>query len=203
MSMTVLDISDDQIAALTRKQRQDLIRRLSGHTLPGLPSRDAVERMRRRRLTIMISGVAVLLPWTVYLGLTLPDRHVAENWSVTWVGFDTLLLLTFAATALLGVLRRQLVVLGAFASAILLLCDAWFDITTSSAGPELWWAVASAVLFEIPLAVLLASSALKMIRFMAVRLCLIEPGERVWVAPMPIAELVEPRQPSVRREMAQ
>lgn len=201
--MTVLDISDEQIAALTRAQRQDLIRRLSRHNLHGLPGLDAVERMRRRRLAVMITGVVVLLPWTVYLGLTLPDRHVAENWSVTWVGFDTLLLVTFAATAVLGVLRRQLVALAAFASAILLLCDAWFDITTSTYGSEFWWAVGTAVVFEIPLAVLLAGSALKLIRFMAVRLCLIEPDDRVWTAPMPIAELVEARRPSVRREMAQ
>ncbi len=199
MAMTVLDISDEQIARLTRAQRQELIRRLSRHTFAGLPSLHAVQRIRRRRLFVMIGGVVVLVPWTVYLGMTLPDRHVAHNWSVTWVGFDILLLLTFATTALFGLLRRQLVVLGAFASSILLLCDAWFDVTTASAGREFWWALATAVVFEIPIAALLASSALRLLRLMAVRLWLIEPGDRLWMAPIPLAELIEPRRDSAAK----
>jgi hypothetical protein len=131
----------------------------------------------------VIGSAVALLPWTVYLGLSLPDRYIARNWSVTWVGFDAMLLTVFALTAVLGVLRRQLLVLTAFASGVLLLCDAWFDITT--AGPkDIWLSVASAVLAEVPIAILLISSALRLVQLMAARLWVLEPGMRLWQLPL-------------------
>jgi hypothetical protein len=48
----------------------------------------------------------ILLPWTVYLGLTLPTRQVSPNYDAAWAGFDVLLLGSLAATAY-AALRRS------------------------------------------------------------------------------------------------
>ena len=48
-----------------------------------------------------------MIPWLVYLSVTLPENYVAHNWTATWVGFDILLVAFMVATAVLGYLRRQ------------------------------------------------------------------------------------------------
>jgi hypothetical protein len=55
-------------------------------------------------------------------------------------------------TVYLGWRRRQAVIVAAIATAVLLICDAWFDITLDLGTPEVWWSLASAVLVELPLA---------------------------------------------------
>ena len=127
--MELHDLSDAQIAAMTAEQRRDLIWRLARPVSEVLRPGVDVRRLRRQRVLLMSVAAAALVPWTVYLGVSLPDRYVARHWTLTWVGFDAVLLTMFAATALLGLFRRQLVALTAFASGVLLLCDAWFDVT--------------------------------------------------------------------------
>lgn len=131
----------------------------------------------------MAAGAAVLVPWTIYLGASLPDRYVARNWTLTWVGFDVVLTAMFAATAVLGLLRRQLVVLIAFASGVLLLCDAWFDITTASAHDR-WISIGYAVVAEIPIAVLLISGPPRLLRVTMGRVFALDPREPLWRAPL-------------------
>jgi hypothetical protein len=80
---------------------------------------------------------AFCCPWIVYLGFTLPANYVAQNWPATWIGFDCLLVAFMAATAVLAWLRRQLVMLTAFTTGVLLICDAWFDILTAGLGRNL------------------------------------------------------------------
>lgn len=189
--MATLEITDAQIAALAPQERQALIWRLARPTAEVLGSPEAVRRMRRRRLTLVVASAVALVPWTVYLGLTLPDRYVAPNWSLTWVGFDAILLSAFVLTAVLGALRRQLLVLTAFASGVLLLCDAWFDVTTAGR-EDIWLSVATAVLGEVPVAVLLISGALRMMRLMAARLWIVEPGMRLWQLRLPFGDVHEP-----------
>ena len=60
------------------------------------------------------------------------DSHLA-----VWMGFDCVLIVFMAATAVLGWMRRQLVVLPAFTTGILLICDAWFDVLTAGSGRNL------------------------------------------------------------------
>jgi hypothetical protein len=183
-------LSDEQIAALSPQEREDLMWRLARPSREVLPSPAAVLRLRRRRVGLMIAAIIGLLPWTIYLGVSLPDRHVAENWSVTWVGFDALLLVTFAVTAVLGALRRQLLILAAFTSGVLLICDAWFDVTT--AGPdEIWLSVGLAVLLELPMAALLITGALRLVRLTAARVWLLAPGTPLWHARIPIDDLLD------------
>lgn len=182
-------LTDAQIEALSRQERQELMWRLAR------PSRElmtatAVLRIRRRRVILMTGAVAALIPWTAYLAASLPDRYVARNWSVTWVGFDALLLTMFALTAVLGLLRRQLLILAAFTSGVLLICDAWFDVTTA-APDDFWLSVGIAAVLEVPVAILLMSSALRLIRLMAARVWLLTPGTRLWQVRIPLEDLFE------------
>lgn len=110
--------------------------------------------MTRRRWAAALLGAlgAGLLPWTFWLGLSLPSRKVAEHWDLAWVGFDFALAASLLATAAALVRRSVLVRSFAGATAALLLADAWFDIVTAKPGRELWFAVGLAVVGELPLA---------------------------------------------------
>lgn len=124
-----------------------------------LPSLDRGDR-RRKKLVLMLTAASVgLIPWTVLLAVTLPPRYLAGHWTVTWVGFDSILLAFLALTAWLAWRRRQAVIITAFVAATLLTCDAWFDITTSAGRTDTIYAVLSAVFLELPLAGLLYAVA--------------------------------------------
>jgi hypothetical protein len=124
-----------------------------------------------------------LIPWIVYLSITLPDRYIANNWIATWVGFDTLLLLFMASTAVLGLLRRQLLILTGFTTGVLLVCDAWFDVMTA-APADRWLSVLTATLGELPLAAVLITGALRILRLTATRLYALDPGMPLWRIPL-------------------
>jgi hypothetical protein len=66
------------------------------------------------------------------------------------MGFDCLLVAFMAATAVLGWLRRQLVLLTVFTMGVLLICDAWFDILTAGLGRNLAVAMLTAALGNLP-----------------------------------------------------
>lgn len=175
-------VSDAQIAAMSADERRDLIHRLErplGELLP--PA--AFERIRRMRLVLMIGASIGLLPWIAYLSVTLPEKYVAHNWTATWVGFDVLLLVFLVVTAVLGLLRRQLLILTAFTTGVLLICDAWFDVMTAGPGQR-WVSVLTAVLGELPLAVLLITGALCILRLTATRLYLLDQGMPLWRVPL-------------------
>ena len=114
-----------------------------------------VARLRRIRhwLLLIIGGVAVaLLPWTAYLSATLPSKHLTEHWDIAWAGLDlfeaaSLVLLFFAI-----VRRSPFVPMVAAVAGTGLLCDAWFDLTTSGRG--FYWSLAEALGAELPLAAL-------------------------------------------------
>jgi ABC-type microcin C transport system duplicated ATPase subunit YejF len=89
-----------------------------------------------------------------------------------------------AATAALGLLRRQLLILTAFTTGILLVCDAWFDVMTA-APPDRWLSVLTAVLGELPLAVILITGALRILRSTATRLYVLDAGMPLWRIPLP------------------
>jgi hypothetical protein len=59
-------------------------------------------KIRRIRGWLALCAAIALIPWTVYLGLTLPQSYSAQHWQATWVGFDVLLLMFMCATAVLG-----------------------------------------------------------------------------------------------------
>jgi len=175
-------LSDARIAAMSPAERRELIQRLERPVDDVFPPPIA-GRVRRIRLTLMVASAMVLIPWIVYLSFTLPETYVAHNWPATWVGFDGLLVVFMAVTAVLGWLRRQLVMLTAFTTGVLLICDAWFDVLTAGAG-ELWVSLSTAVFAELPLALIMISSAVRILRLTAIRLWLIDPGTPLWHLPL-------------------
>ena len=185
--MNGVQISEDQIAAMSAPERRELIMRLSQASSTIVPVQLA-RRVRRSRLALNIAAVLVLPPWIAYLALSLPDHYVARNWAAAWVGFDVLLLAMFALTAILGLLRRQLLVLSAFGTGVLLICDAWFDVMTA-APSDRWFSAATALFVELPIAALLIAGALRLIKVTAMRLWLLEPGQRLWTVPLSISDL--------------
>ena len=120
-------------------------------------------QIRRIRDWLTLCAAIALIPWTIYLGLTLPQSYNAQHWQVTWVGFDVSLLAFMAATAVLGFIRHHLMTLFAFATGVLLLSDAWFDVLTAKRG-DFSVSVLTAVLAELPLAVVLIIGPLRIAR---------------------------------------
>jgi hypothetical protein len=175
-------VSDAQIAAMSAAERRELITRLE-RPIGELVTESTFVRIRRVRLVLMAGAIVGLIPWIVYLSITLPDRYIANNWIATWVGFDTLLLLFMASTAVLGLLRRQLLILTGFTTGVLLVCDAWFDVMTA-APADRWLSVLTATLGELPLAAVLITGALRILRLTATRLYALDPGMPLWRIPL-------------------
>lgn len=132
-----------------------------------------IVQIRRIRNWLTLSAAIALLPWTIYLGLTLPQSYNAQHWEVTWVGFDVLLLAFMTATAVLGFIRHSLLTLFAFATGVLLVCDAWFDVLTAKRG-DVAISVLTAVLGELPLAMVLIVGPLSIARLQ------VSPSSRPW-----------------------
>jgi hypothetical protein len=130
-------------------------------------------QIRRIREWLALSAAIALIPWTIYLGLTLPQSYNAQHWQAVWVGFDVLLLAFMIATAALGFARHHLLTLFAFATGVLLVCDAWFDVLTARRG-DFAVSVLIAVLGELPLAAVLIGGALRIARLQG------PPGSRGW-----------------------
>ncbi len=111
-------------------------------------------RRRGRRMAWLYTGAAVaLLPWIVYLAETLPKRQFDRHYRASWVGFDLILVFAITRTAYLAFRLDPRVQFPATATAVLLLVDAWFDVTTSSGRSQFLEAALLAVLVEIPAAV--------------------------------------------------
>jgi hypothetical protein len=101
----------------------------------------------------LLSLVAIaLVPWTLWLTFTLPSRHVADDYDLAWVGFDLALLAAIGTTAWMIVHGSKWLVPLAAVAGTMLVCDAWFDITTSSGATERTQAILEAVFAELPLA---------------------------------------------------
>lgn len=94
----------------------------------------------------------VMVPWTIYLAVTLPRRAMAAHYDLSWVGFDIGLILALCWTAWCALRRSGMLAIAATANATLLVVDAWFDVVTSPTRTELLLSLAMALLVELPLA---------------------------------------------------
>jgi hypothetical protein len=146
---------------------------------------------RRRRVTVELLWVCTvaLVPWTVYLGLSLPDNFNTRHWGVAWTGFDVLELMTLAATAYFGWKGRQALIGTAIAAATLLICDAWFDITLNLGTSQIWWSLGSAAFLELPLAFFLIHRVTRLMRLTMMRFYpeLDEQGRPIRLTQVPLA----------------
>ena len=123
-------------------------------------------RLVPRRLAAALGLIAILLvPWTLWLTFTLPTRHVTHNYRLAWVGFDVLLAVAFGATAVAALRPSPWLQALAAMTGTMLLCDAWFDVVTSTSGDEQLLAILEAVLAELPLAALCGWIVLDTTRF--------------------------------------
>lgn len=156
-------ISDETLRQMSREDRAALSRSIAAIDAE-LPSLSAGDERRRVFVVAMTIASACLIPWIVFLAITLPRHYVAGHWWTTWVGFDIALLGGLALTAWLAWRRRQAVIIAGFVTATLLTCDAWFDITTASGRTDTITSVASAVILELPLAALLFAVAYHLLR---------------------------------------
>ena len=104
---------------------------------------------------VFILCSVVLIPWTVYLGLTLPAHEVSHHYGAAWVGFDVFELIALGATGYLALRRSRYLALASASAATLLVCDAWFDILTSP-GRQVLESVVLAMVIELPLAAVCA-----------------------------------------------
>jgi hypothetical protein len=125
-----------------------------GMAVPDKSARDAI-RLRsvpRWVAPVFAALAAATVPWTAYLAMSLPAQASAQHYRVAWVGFDLMLILVLLVTAHLAWRgSRHLGVLAASA-ATMLVVDAWFDVTTSRPA-DVPSAILSALLLELPLAV--------------------------------------------------
>lgn len=119
----------------------------------GLNVRDGADRVVPRWVALGFLVLTVgLVPWTIWLFFSLPDDHLAQNWALAWGGFDVALGAALALTAIALLRRSPWAGIAAAATGTLLICDAWFDITTSRGTNERLQAIFLAVLVELPLA---------------------------------------------------
>jgi hypothetical protein len=114
--------------------------------------------MRARRIVIPALAAASfgLVPWTLWLTYSLPARHLTRHYDLAWVGFDCALAVAIGLTAAAALRRSWMLVPLAATTGTMLLCDAWFDVVTSSGGGELLEALLLACLAELPLAAMCA-----------------------------------------------
>jgi len=144
-------------------QQRAVVARLLAESIDQASTAGRSPRRRKLVLTVGVVGVLVLLPWLVFLSVTLPAQSSGGAWRTAWVGFDVALVGAFVATLLTVWLRRQIAAFALVVTATLLACDAWFDVCLSWGTADQRGSVASAVV-ELPVAILLASSAAMLMR---------------------------------------
>lgn len=93
----------------------------------------------------------LMVPWTVYIGASLPARQLSPHYDVAWAGFDVILLAALAATGYTALRRSRYLSIAATATAVLLIVDAWFDLMTTPSG-QIAQSIVLAALVELPLA---------------------------------------------------
>jgi hypothetical protein len=93
----------------------------------------------------------VLVPWTLWLAVSLPSRAPAEHYDLAWAGFDAMLLGAIITTAVLTMRRSRYLAIAASLTGGLLVTDAWFDVVTAPDTAERIQAIAAAALAELPL----------------------------------------------------
>ena len=105
-------------------------------------------------LTLFAVSAFLLVPWSVLLWQSLPPDHLDRRWNLAWTGFDIGMIISLGLTALLGLRKSGWVIMPASMAGTLLLMDAWFDCLTAKQGWEYAASFSSAVLIEVPMAMM-------------------------------------------------
>ena len=151
-----------------RRELAGLLAELDEPAIPAPPDPYRIDSFlrRERRLALLVAATCcvILAGWIVVLAATLPHRFDAHHWRAVWVNFDILLLVAFAATAWAIWRQRQVLILLLAITGTMLCCDAWFDVGTSLATSGFWLSLVSALLAELPLAILAFAGARRLLR---------------------------------------
>ena len=135
-----------------------------GRGRPGARAgRPGGRRPRALGAAFVLAGLA-MIPWVCYLSATLPADARVAHWSLAWAGVDSGEALALFATGRFLLRRDNRCVLTAVGTAVLLLVDAWFDVTSAAPGPDLATAIVMAVFAEIPIALVCAVLAARVLR---------------------------------------
>lgn len=97
---------------------------------------------------------AVLIPWTIILAYLLPPKYISHNWDIAWTGFDIFMIILFAATAYLAIIKSSYTAISSAMLGTVLLTDAWFDILTSKPGIPQTRSIMEALIIELPLVII-------------------------------------------------
>ncbi len=176
-----------ELRRMSPKERAKLMQTLA---LLDMPRLTASGSARRRRLFLLgtIVCCVVLAAWIGVLAVTLPRYYRAGDWRGAWVGFDVALLATFAATAWAAWRGRQALIMCLIVLAALLLSDAWFDVTLDVRTSGFLPSLLSALLIEIPLAVIAILGARRLLRLSIARVRsregLVGPVPSLWRIPL-------------------
>jgi hypothetical protein len=128
----------------TRNRREKLL---------GLRLHLSLSRRAQFVSLFFLVGVVVLVPWSVFLGLTLPPKYDAGHWRLLWTGFDAALITALLLAAWAAWYRRQILAAIAIVAGTLLFCDAWFDMVTSFGHRDEWLTLLTGFGVELPLGV--------------------------------------------------
>ncbi len=82
-------------------------------------------------LSGLVIGAVAETPWVIYLSFRLPHHYVANHWDLAWVGVDVAQITFLLLSAWAAWRRRAILIQFANACAMLLLVDAWFDVSTA------------------------------------------------------------------------
>jgi hypothetical protein len=157
-------LDEAELRLMSPEQRARLARTLAALDAPRLLDDPKARRRRKLALTLAIGCCIFLAAWIGVLAVTLPSRYSSGGWRGAWVGFDVALLLAFASVVWTAWRGKQLLIVCLIVTATLLCCDAWFDLTLDWGTSGFWFSLLSAVVAELPLAILLASGARRLLR---------------------------------------
>jgi hypothetical protein len=131
----------------------------------GPKARPAMTPRVRRWLALGLAGTGLgMIPWLVYLAVSLPASPVAWHWPAAWTGLDAMEAAGLLSTGILLLRRDPRACLTAAGTAALLLADAWFDVTTAPPGAGALSSLLMAVLAELPAAALCTAIAVRGLR---------------------------------------
>lgn len=138
---------------LSAAERQELLRELVEIERESGPRPGTSWKWDALLVAITLTCVG-LAAWIGYLAVILPHFYRTGSWRGAWVGFDVGELVAFAAVGWAAWRRRQILIMALVVLATLLICDAWFDVVLDLDKPGFWESLASALVLELPLALL-------------------------------------------------
>jgi hypothetical protein len=180
-------IDEAELRRMSPNERAKLMRALAVIDMPRLSSPGSTQRRKLFLLGTIVCCVALAV-WIGVLAVTLPRYYRAGGWRGAWVGFDVAELAAFAATAWAAWRGRQALIMCLTVLATLLLCDAWFDVTLNLRTSGFLVSLLSALVIEIPLAVIAILGARRLLRLTIARIRgregLVGPVPSLWKIPL-------------------